>query len=405
MEERPGKYEKVESLFSAVIEKVPTLPFVVMRLLEVAESDTSSADDIRKILETDHSLAAKTLKLANSAFYGKSGSISNVRNAIVLMGINALKNMALSLSVRDLFDGEESQTGFDLHSFWLHSLACALCARDIGKHIKAPFAEEALVCGMLHDVGKTLVNQYLPEEYSKVIEYVSSSKIGMAEAEKSILGVDHAVAGSWLLKEWKFPSLLSNAILFHHRFSEKTLGKDRSFKLAALVNLSNNIVHIHRIGSGGDEIPRCIDETIMNCLGLTEDDVGKIAAGLHEKIWETANSMGFSVERKTYLEILEESNKELQDSEEKYRILSESPMDSSFLLSDVIHDCNEQACRLLAFERDDILGLIEVFLFPGAIGPRIRDAFQICREMGTCHDMSMFFDFYGGKQCYPMGGS
>ncbi len=355
MDERSDEYKKVESLFNVVIEQVPTLPFMVVKLLEVTESDTSSANDIRKIIESDQALTAKTLKLANSTFYGRSRSVSNIKDAIVLMGLNAVKNMAICLSVRDLFNGK-GNTGFNLQSFWLHSLACGLCARDVSKQIKVPFAEEALVCGMLHDIGKALLNQYLPDEYRKVIERTRASKISIGQVEEEILGVDHAVVGSWLLKIWKFPKLLSDGIRFHHQSPEQLMNGEPSSKLAAIANLCDTIVLIQRMGSGGDEVARDTNKAIIKYLGLTEDDVSRIAAELHEKVWKVASSMGFSTERKTHFEILGESNRKLQESEEKYRILFESSSDSIFLMSDVILDCNEQACRLLGCEHQEILG-------------------------------------------------
>jgi HD-like signal output (HDOD) protein len=299
--------EKLQSVFDVVIEQVPTLPFVVTDLMEVTRSDTFSADYIGEIIEDDQTLAGKTLKLAKSPFYCRSGQISNIRDAIVLMGPNAVKNMALSLSVRDLFHGKNGQTGFDLESFWLHSLACALCARDISKYIKASFSEEALLCGMLHDVGKAFLNQYLPQQYRKVIQCITSQKMSIAEAEETIFGVNHAVVGSWVLKIWRFPKLVTDGIRLHHEFREQSPEEDYSVKLSAIVNLCDTIVRIHKIGSGGDEISRDIDMAKMEPLGLTGHDVSRIAIMLNERIWETANSIGFSVKRETCLRVPEGS--------------------------------------------------------------------------------------------------
>ena len=173
MAEHSNPSERIRQILGG-IEKLPMLPAVAVRLLEVTEDEKSSAIDLARLIETDQALAAKTMRMANSAYYGRSGKISTLRDAVALVGFGALRSTILTVFFMDVFKKTSNDTGFDTEAFWLHSLACAICAREIGKKTQGPasFAEEAFVCGMLHDAGKILLNNYLPGDYGKVVDAV-----------------------------------------------------------------------------------------------------------------------------------------------------------------------------------------------------------------------------------------
>ena len=124
--------------------------------------------------------------MANSAFYGRSRQISTLRDAVALIGFGAVRSTVLTTFFMEIFKGSTDRTGFDAEAFWLHSLACAICCRELGKrsHGPASFAEEAFVCGMLHDAGKILLNNHMPEDYKRVMEYVTKQNLTIAEAER-----------------------------------------------------------------------------------------------------------------------------------------------------------------------------------------------------------------------------
>ncbi len=386
--------------FLNTIERLPTLPFITVKLLEATEDEFNSAKDIAKLIETDQALTAKSLKMANSAYYGRSGKISTIREAVVLIGFNAVRSTVLSISVMELFKDEKSPNDFDIEAFWLHSLACAICCKEISHKagIPASLIEEAFVCGMLHDVGKILLIQYLPEEYSKVMKYSALHKTGLAEAEKAVLGMDHSEVGSELLLRWKLPSLLSQAIAAHH---QPPINQDPSSKLAAIVYLSNIIIQIQKIGHTGAVTPKVIDQSITSFLGLTKDDINEIASDLDAKVWDTANVFGLKkIEKNSNFDLLHESNKELAllkslaESEEKYRILFEGSSDAIFLMSDVIFDCNKQACRLLGCERGNIIDHSLTRFFPKRQKDSRNSAVAIKEKIKTSFsDKPHFFDF------------
>jgi len=363
MAEHSNPPERIRQVLGG-IEKLPMLPAVAVRLLEVTEDENSSALDLAKLIETDQALAAKTMRMANSAYYGRSGKISTLRDAVALVGFGALRSTILTVFFMDVFKGTANDTGLDTEAFWLHSLACAICGREIGRKIRGPasFAEEAFVCGMLHDTGKILLNNYLPGDYKKVVDAVATQNLTIAEAEQAVLDVDHAQVGSELLRLWRLPEHETRAIHLHHHPPTEKAGQDPGARLAEVVRLADTIVRIQKIGSGGDEIPRFIEPKALASLGLTKEEVSQLAAELDDKVWETAQTMGVKKdEKKSYFDLLTESNRELvltrslSISEGKYRLLFDSFSDALFLLTDMIHECNDQACQLLGCERGEIV--------------------------------------------------
>jgi len=363
MTELTNPSERIQQILGK-IEKLPMLPTVAVKLLEVTEDENSSALDLAKLIETDQALAAKTMRMANSAFYGRSREISTLRDAVALIGFGAVRSTVLTTFFMEIFKGSTDRTGFDVEAFWLHSLACAICCRELGKrsHGPASFAEEAFVCGMLHDAGKILLNNHMPEDYKRVMEYVTKQNLTIAEAEREVLEVDHAQVGSELLRLWNLPDHETRAISLHHQPPCETASQDPGSKLAEIIKLGNAIIRIQRIGSGGDEIPRFVEPKALASLGLTQEDVSQLAEDLDEKVWDAAEVMGVKKnEKKSYFELLSESNRELlltrslAISEGKYKLLFDSLSDALFLMTDVIHECNDQASDLLACERGEII--------------------------------------------------
>jgi PAS domain S-box-containing protein len=358
-----GEQVNVEALLDR-IEGLPVLPVVAVKLLEITEDELSSAKDVANLIESDPALTAKTLKMANSPVYRKTGDIGTIPDAVRFIGFNAVKSTVLTLSIMGLFDEKKGGSPFDPDAFWLHSLACGVCCRDLATHARSgsSLVEESFVCGMLHDVGKILLFQFLPEDWAQVMGVVDRGKVSVAEAERTVLSLDHAALGSELLRRWKIPEHICDAISLHHGAPERSGTTDVARKLGAMLRLANAIGHVQKIGSAGDEAPRLISEEMRDPLSLTEVDVGQIAHGLTEQVWDTASVMGIEgSEKKSAFELLQESDRRLavlrsfSETQQQYRTLFDSFPDALFLMTEVVFDCNEQALRLLGSGRGEII--------------------------------------------------
>jgi len=198
------------------IREVPSLPDVLMEVLQAIDRTESSIDDIARAIKRDQSLTVNILKVANSAFYGLLGKVSTVRQAIVLIGFRELRNIVLAQSVFRFYS-VESRTDFRRQDLWTHSTVCGFLAKRLAKEAFAPDpAGAAMVCGLIHDIGKVVIDRYFHEEFIGIIQLVRDEEVTFSEAEQRVLGYTHAHIGATLLKRWNFPRELVCPVLYHH---------------------------------------------------------------------------------------------------------------------------------------------------------------------------------------------
>ena len=272
------------------IDKLPTLPYIITTLNDLLRNPNTSAADIHQVITKDQSLSSRILKLVNSAFYGFSERISSISHAIVILGFNTVKNVALTASVFDMFSKEnEADSLFDRKGFWLHSLAVAGTARLIAARIKLPAVEDIFVAGLLHDIGKIVLVQFVHDKFIESMKIVKDEDILLKDAETRVLeGINHSQVGAWLATKWKLPTGLVQMIGFHHR---PALG-DQLMKPIACVHFADILVRSMDIGSGGDsKIPK-ISQEAWEALGLTYEDIPKIMAAMEDELSDVEQLLG-----------------------------------------------------------------------------------------------------------------
>ena len=201
------------------IRNLPTPPIVFTQIQKTINRENTSAADVAKILSEDPSMSAKVLKLTNSAFYGMTREVESVKQAVLIIGFEAVKNLVLSASVLGMFKGKEMNPEFQ-DRFWRHSLATALCARSIARIAKSRFShdpEAAFSVGLLHDIGKLVMNCFLSEDYAKVQSaLVTNLETTDAQIEYAIFGFSHTHVGAALATNWNLPVSFVTAIAEHH---------------------------------------------------------------------------------------------------------------------------------------------------------------------------------------------
>ena len=198
---------------------LPTPPIVFSQIQRVLGDPRTSAYDIAAILQEDPGMSARVLKLTNSAYYGLTRAIESVKQAVVIIGMEAIRNLVLSAAMLDAFAKQRISAEFQ-DSFWRHSLATALAARCIvlafrDRQVSDP--EAGFSAGMLHDIGKMVIAISLPEQAGRIGQVKAETTLIPEHAiERSILGFDHALAGAVLGNHWKLSDKLVEAIRFHH---------------------------------------------------------------------------------------------------------------------------------------------------------------------------------------------
>ena len=202
------------------IANLPTLPQVASRLMKIINDPMTSSSDVAFVVGQDLSLSAKILRLANSAFYGIPRSITNINNAVVILGLKVINTMVLSLTVFDMFpENKRSKLLFDRKAFWIHSLACGTIAKKLATKVKKFVMfdpEEAFCAGLLHDIGKVVMEQYLHEDFHLALKTSKTDNIPMYEAEEEVLGFDHTDVAEWLTSGWGLPMEIQLPLINHH---------------------------------------------------------------------------------------------------------------------------------------------------------------------------------------------
>jgi putative nucleotidyltransferase with HDIG domain len=212
---------------------LPTLPLVASRLLDaVARPDTDS-EAVGRILSLDPSLTARTLRLANSDFYGFPRKVGSVELAVVVLGANTIRDLVLSASIMPSLDRPDGE----MEGLWNHSLACGVAARSLAERCRYRLSGEAYAVGILHDIGKVVLRQTDPERFQAVLAMARDQGQPMEEAERGLFGSSHAEVGAWLAERWGLPADMVEAIACHHRPETAT----RNRELASLVHIANSL--------------------------------------------------------------------------------------------------------------------------------------------------------------------
>ncbi len=275
--------EKKIKLVVGKIHNLPTPPIVFTQVTRVINNPNTSAYEIASIISEDPALTAKVLKLTNSSFYGIPRTITNVKQAIVILGLEAIKSLVISASVFEMFS-KNSKLDIDyLEQFWRHSLSVALMAKIICRKKRPPSLQEAELAfsaALLHDIGKLIIISHLPREHEKIVRLLENDR-GCPEyhAENEILGFTHADIGSYLAARWNLPESICEPILNHHN-SEVIIGG----KNTALIHLANHLAYQMEIEDGhSPENGSPFYEVVWDALKLSAESASQLIEMLKEE--------------------------------------------------------------------------------------------------------------------------
>ena len=196
-------------------EKLPTLPGIAMRILEVVRNEETSLKEIADVLSADPPLSAQVLKLINSPFYGVRTQVTSVPHAVNLLGLNTVKNLALSFSLLRDYQKSKGQD-FDYTNFWKQSLIGAVSSKLIAEKVVPSFAEDAFFLGLIHNIGILASSQCMPKQYSLVLKEKARAVCSYHEAENQILGFNHMEVGEYLIRAWGLPETFFVPVRYHH---------------------------------------------------------------------------------------------------------------------------------------------------------------------------------------------
>lgn len=196
---------------------LPTLPAIAVEVNRLAANPLASMSEIVRIIRNDPSLTAKILRVSNSAFYGMPRRIESLNMALVVLGMREINNLVTSISVFKAFPGRKGRAGLDRVKFWEHSAGCGEIARVLAGKLHLRLHGIEFTAGLLHDIGKIIFDLYFPDEYEQVQELNRDKDLINTEAERQVLGVDHAEIGGWMGEHWALPSAIVEVMRHHHQ--------------------------------------------------------------------------------------------------------------------------------------------------------------------------------------------
>lgn len=195
-----------------VLSDIPSLPIVASRILHIVADDNSSLEDLKRVISMDQSFSSRLLKVANSPYYRASNTIADITDAITRIGFTTVQALVFAISLKDL-RRPLNKVDFQL---WEHSLAVSVASGLIARDLGMMSTGEPFVYGLLHDIGKVVINLSLKNDFSEVIRLVEAQNIPFWEAEKSVLGFDHGDMGRYVAEQWRLPASLAFVIANHH---------------------------------------------------------------------------------------------------------------------------------------------------------------------------------------------
>lgn len=279
--------EKID-LYQAIAKakELPVLPQTIAQLLHELQNPDLDIEELSRDIALDQAITAKILRLVNSSFYGMPGQIGNLNQAVVILGLDTIKNVVLTIAMVKAFKLHDlKEEGFVLEDFWRHTIATGLITQALSKFSDAPKKQDAFVAGLLHDIGKLLLLQAAPEGFKRAFNLVKKDELFFWEAERKVLSADHTELGAWLGKKWHFPVHLQEVMYFHHR-PEKSQNK-----LVHSVHIADALAIALGIGSSGCTFVPKISRKAWDNLGLSSVALRELLGemeGIFEEVGQTA---------------------------------------------------------------------------------------------------------------------
>ncbi len=264
------------------IDKLKPIANTLHRVLKLIESDPFSIEEIKREIYKDQALTANILKICNSPYYGLTRHVYNLSQAIVLLGLNTIKKIAISLYSKNIFDLEITSYSLRKGEFLEHALCCAFISELIAKEKQYPEPEIAFTAGLLHDIGKVILEQIAVNKFHLIARKVFQEKRPFLEIEEKILGYTHAQIGKIMAEQWNFPAALQEAIAFHH-IPKKA---QNSPVIVAIVHIADIISRLIGIGCGVNGLTTPIDIEALNLLNLKKLEIDFLIEKVPEIIKE-----------------------------------------------------------------------------------------------------------------------
>ena len=254
---------------TATIRDLPSLPAVVMELIDSLGRDDLSAEQLAAKLSHDQALTAKTLRLANSSFYGVSRQVASISEAVSILGMRTVRTVVTAAALTGSFKKDNS-TSLDFDALWRHSIATALCAKGLAEALDLD-GESAFTLGLLHDIGRLVLATSFAQPYQKALDYQQQHDCLPQDAELATMGIDHTMVGGCVTEHWRFAPAMVEAVKSHHSPDASAFGS-----LGGLVHVADNIAHGLGLSRLHDDLVPQLNPHVWSAMKISPEQCRRI---------------------------------------------------------------------------------------------------------------------------------
>jgi HD-like signal output (HDOD) protein len=264
--------ERLLAIIQTYISRMPSLPITVSKILQICNDPKTSPADLNQVISLDPVLMGRVMKLINSAYYSLPNQITSLVRAIIMLGINTVKNLALSTAVLGNLSAKKNFQALNIDGFWRHSLCVGVTAKLLAakRRRDAKQLEEYFVAGLLHDIGKIPLNNKLSAEYMDALTMADKDHIPLYQVEERATGVNHCDVGKLIIANWNLGPIMQDVVAYHH-FLDQYQGPNRDVLLT--VCAANFFANTNQIGFSGDRYPENLPPNVLEELGIRWDDL------------------------------------------------------------------------------------------------------------------------------------
>ncbi|MCP4590015.1 MAG: HDOD domain-containing protein [bacterium] len=264
---------------SDILERVDSLaplPNTAIKLMNVVHNPASTIDDIVDAIRYDQAVTTEVLKLCNSAYFGVSRQVTSLNDAMMCLGTVKVLQMVMAVHTNSMLSKAQHGYGLEPGMLWKHSVAVALGSAEVAQRMQLTNIGLPYTAGLLHDIGKVVLNEYVGEAFGEIVLRVREKKLSFVEAEREVLGFSHEQVGALLAEQWKLPDQIVRCVRYHHEPGEV----DPPDPLIDTVYIADLICMLFGLGLGEDGLHYRADETVMQRNSLGEQDLETIGLGV-----------------------------------------------------------------------------------------------------------------------------
>jgi HD-like signal output (HDOD) protein len=261
------------------VNEIPPIPDLALRLLEMCRDPDVAPRDIVEVIRHEPAITMQVLRLCNSTFYGLPRTVTSLQEAMVYVGTDALVNFVLAGHLSPMYRKKNVGYGLEEGQLWRRAVGSAICAQRVAEEVDASLAGATFTCGLLHCIGKIILNAYVADELQQILLYVEKSGTPFLEAERRILGFSHAEAGAQVAEHWNLPEEIVESIRFH----ADPLAAPNSPRLVSMVHVGTILCMSLGFGVGHDGLAYMLRPGTLDLLGMKVEDLFGLSIEIHER--------------------------------------------------------------------------------------------------------------------------